>query len=378
MNLLRSANHNHHLCKNAGVLVANVVVSFLIGMGVAFNVRRISSVLVEYGKNATATTLNTSLLSVSTTSSLDAQNVTNRGGTAMLLVDNDEDPRPKHLRLVMVGDSLARYQYISLAYFLKTATWFNTTGQLNLVWEKEYRSWHHFYEHTTNLLSPNERCDCYRPKRLNQNTKKIMMENRYFFDEGRDNMVVYLQALGHTVPMQGRVPAETALYNISGSTFVHEWTNHTWAYRDWDEFVQNYISNLVPKPTHAILNAGAHEHSFAEHGVGSRLINALKDTGILGIWKTTSYERPDPMENKTQTQGKGNKESENIMTKLFHPHILDVGWTSKVKLELYLDQLHFLEPVYQIMNEAMLEMLGHTFPSIYEKQNMSEVLRDPS
>jgi hypothetical protein len=389
---LRSTNHIHPHHTNAGA-VFNVVL-FLIGMGVALNERRISSVLVEYGQATTVSvrrSINTSFFSVSNTSrpwdiailpqriatygdsAPAAQNDTD-GGMAILHLDHDEDSRPKHLRLVMVGDSLTRYQYTSLTYFLKTATWFNTTGEPNIVWERGHYGWNHFFEHTTNLLSPKERCDCYRPKHLTRNNKKTMMENRYFFDDDRDNMVVFLQAFGHTVPMQGRVPPKTALRNISGCTFVHEWSNYTWSYKDWDDCVKSYISRLVPKPTHAIFNAGAHAHSFAEHGVGSRLIQALNDTGILGIWKTTSYERPEPVNNNTRTQGRGNKESEYIMTKLFHPHVLDVGWTSKVRPEFYADLRHFLEPVYRIINEATLEMLGHTFPSMYEKQNMSEVL----
>jgi hypothetical protein len=348
------------------MFVGTVVPFFFLGIGAGCNVRVIRSILIATHGDARTTAA--SRLRNSTSGAKNG-----RGG-GLQGAPLDPDPRPKHLRLVMVGDSLTRYQYVSLAYFLNTATWFNSTSRSepNIVVEKSFTGWAQYFEHTTHLLAPNERCDCHRPKFANGRNTDFAIENRYFFDAERDNMLVYLQGFGHKrATMHGRVPAETALHNISASRFVHNFTAHTWAYRDWDVCVRDYMAKLDPKPTHAIFNAGYWPHSFGRQPVRDRLVQALNDTGITGIWKTTSFERPDP--GRTVWKG-GSNDSDYLMAQLFHPNVLNIDWTSKVRAELYCDDVHYFEPVYRIKNEAMLEMVGHAFPSTYARQNISEVL----
>eukprot|EP00953_Heterococcus_sp_UTEX-ZZ885_P020555 11500-Heterococcus_DN1.PRE.1 len=61
--------------------------------------------------------------------------------------DDDQDSvlsvlRGKHL--VLVGDSLTRYQYLSLVYFLESGNW--SSDYPNQMWEKDFKSWNQFYQ----------------------------------------------------------------------------------------------------------------------------------------------------------------------------------------------------------------------------------------
>lgn len=73
-------------------------------------------------------------------------------------MNTTNDARPTGLRLVMIGDSITRYQYLSLAYFLRHGRWFDPNKtQAHLVNEKSFLGWDNFYQATTNLLSPLEK-----------------------------------------------------------------------------------------------------------------------------------------------------------------------------------------------------------------------------
>jgi glycoprotein-N-acetylgalactosamine 3-beta-galactosyltransferase len=78
--------------------------------------------------------------------------------------------RPKGLRLVMLGDSVDRYQYLSLAYFLRWGVWYGEKNEANevpsfrslLFHEKDGGTWNEFMAESNKILSPYESCDCYR------------------------------------------------------------------------------------------------------------------------------------------------------------------------------------------------------------------------
>jgi GDSL/SGNH-like Acyl-Esterase family found in Pmr5 and Cas1p len=75
--------------------------------------------------------------------------------------DDDRDAvlsllRGKHL--VLVGDSLTRYQYLSLVYFIESANW--TSDYPNQTWEKDFKSWNHFYQVITTANTASNMCIC--------------------------------------------------------------------------------------------------------------------------------------------------------------------------------------------------------------------------
>jgi len=118
-------------------------------------------------------------------------------------------PVPTGLRVVMMGDSLTRFQYLDLAYFLKHGVWqwqsLNETRE-NATNASLYRdfssaknfnsSWGNFYAATKSMLTPHEECDCFRKDTRGWNPRfaERIIENRYYRDDA--NSLVYLQKFG--------------------------------------------------------------------------------------------------------------------------------------------------------------------------------------
>ena len=93
---------------------------------------------------------------------------------------NASHPRYKSLlrnkKIVFVGDSLTRFQYLNLIHFFHYNTWYETNNQLiNLhLWD----SVKNFHRGTNLRFGCHELCDCYRTTELPQYTR----ENRHYYD----------------------------------------------------------------------------------------------------------------------------------------------------------------------------------------------------
>eukprot|EP01040_Poterioochromonas_malhamensis_P003491 gene3491-3731_t len=92
--------------------------------------------------------------------------------------------------LLLMGDSLTRYLYLTLTYFLTSGRWpvkFVKAGRpqfpRSLIWEKDHSNFFRFYERTNRALWKGnhsfEICDCYRDSRL------ILKESLYKSLENR-------------------------------------------------------------------------------------------------------------------------------------------------------------------------------------------------
>ena len=87
---------------------------------------------------------------------------------------------PVGTRLLLVGDSVVRYMYLSLAYALvhgsENTYDGGTPGRGSLIYERRgWGGWPNFLNGTNALLSPHELCDCHRGHSITDAT-----ENRYF------------------------------------------------------------------------------------------------------------------------------------------------------------------------------------------------------
>jgi hypothetical protein len=97
-------------------------------------------------------------------------------------------PEISGLRVAFVGDSLTRYQYLSLAAYLRQGRWIDDKDVPNLVEERQFDGWNSFYNYTNNYFQPYEQCDCQRGKYVRKG-----IENRYFIDPERDNALYFFQ-----------------------------------------------------------------------------------------------------------------------------------------------------------------------------------------
>lgn len=283
-----------------------------------------------------------------------------------------KDARPTGLRLVMIGDSVTRYQYLSLAYFLRYGYWVDPHQVTeNLVHEKSFEGgWEQFYTETTKLLSPLEKCDCYREEWPNKfEVDEHVVENRYFFDPALNNTLVYLQAYGNkrSARLHGRIFPQDAFRDTQLFEYNHRKTDWLWNIKDWGEAIEQYVSRL--NATHVLMNAGLWPTDFDRNkDARDSLFQALNKTGLVGIWRTTTFEND-------HKQYEGGRRTDAVMPRLFGAeHVLDVSWTKQLDEKFYWDRIHFYEPAYRVLNEELLGMIGHEFPRGYEWQDMRELL----
>lgn len=87
----------------------------------------------------------------------------------------------------LIGDSLSRYQYLNLVYFLETGSWSSDPALPNEA-ENRFSNWNEFYAVTNQRMGGHEVCDCFRDNRA------ITVENRYFDHDGMQ--VKYFQMFG--------------------------------------------------------------------------------------------------------------------------------------------------------------------------------------
>jgi hypothetical protein len=290
----------------------------------------------------------------------------------------------RDIHIVMMGDSLMRYQYLSLAYRLRYGVWFDDSKwYYHLVNEMSFRSpfngntWGEFLFHTNRILQPNEFCDCRRAPMHDSNWKQSFLENRYFYDPILNNSLVYINAMGHEIPVRGRL-----LPNVTRSLekdFVFQsvqdfGSSASWEYSDWADVVRHYVRKLDPQPRHIVMNAGYWPHNFGwsntptfnESGQFSQetenLTKVIKENPQYQfVWKTTTY--------STKGLPDNNHSSDEVMCEQLH-NCLNMSFTHKIRRDMYWDWVHFLEPAYRVINEAMLDQLGY-LPVNYLPMNAS-------
>mmetsp|Transcript_57098 Transcript_57098/g.139127 ORF Transcript_57098/g.139127 Transcript_57098/m.139127 type:complete len:170 (-) Transcript_57098:278-787(-) len=75
-----------------------------------------------------------------------------------------------------------------------------------------------------------------------------------------------------------------------GSDFYNGDFNFTWNY-GWRDIIRHHIANLEPKPSYLVLNTGLWPHDLRLKKKLREIHQALDDTGIVGICKTTTGAR---------------------------------------------------------------------------------------
>jgi hypothetical protein len=233
--------------------------------------------------------------------------------------------------LLLIGDSVTRYQYLSLAYFLATGRW-QSPKPTNVI-EREFGSWSAFYNITNSRMGGAELCDCYRQ----EHTFNHITESRFFRKNGVS--VTYLQMFN---PPLIRVHDFDYIKTCSpfcspNSTFSTNLNIYTSA----DTFAE-----LISTFSQTFLNAG---HWYREkHAVANLshvLVPIAARTGGFH-WKTTTY------------PGRRDDEVATMFDNVYDAHGLTQLAADTVP-SLMWDRLHFNEAVYQGLNQALLSYVCH-------------------
>lgn len=343
----------------------------------------------------------------------------------------------RNLRLVFLGDSLTRYQYLSLAYFLRHGRWFDPNISINnLVDAHSFHhplhpdeDWNEFFWQSNRMLHPMEVCDC-----LRSQNGEILVERRYFYDSIHNNMAVYINMNGNKTNSGRGYYGRLQPRDIFGPNFKNmvglpfgmsvntadagsRASSIQWEYATWGEVIRNHVGVLnlnynatdatasdaaaprrrQPSNAHVILNAGLHPHDFLNPMAAQGVHDALEEIHLPGTWKTTTFVKDFVLEHQKSSKlsnGSGlhdgivsarakstagaaeqtppNRESDTGMCHALG-RCFNLTWTALLKPSLYFDNLHFLEPVYRILNEDLLEQLGQ-LPSGYVKLNRETVM----
>ena len=272
----------------------------------------------------------------------------------LLLNINTTMAVPENLHIALAGDSITRYQYISLVYFLKFGKWIDPDDVPNMVREKHHDSWSNFYEFTKDKLHPFEQCDCFRPE---GHKMAMMNENRYFKDPIRNNSVSYFQKFGHKFAFKSQ-------WNYSDVNNEHELVtkeedlSYVSETLSWPEFITNFVANLDPKPNVFIFNQGIHPTTdFRTRSMRRLIVNAIKDSGMISIYKTTTKYRDHNITNNGINETDAIREYEEDFCEKAD-YCLDLSWTWNVPATHYCDYAHFVDPVYSWFNVQLLELLA--------------------
>ncbi|EEC50020.1 predicted protein [Phaeodactylum tricornutum CCAP 1055/1] len=255
------------------------------------------------------------------------------------------DTRPRNLNLAMVGDSVTRFQYISLIYFLSTGYWIDDRERPDLLKPRMRSSWNDWLNYSNTLFSPHEQCDCFRF----DNYRSI--ENRYFQDN-RNNSVIMIVKFGsarvHGFYTWERVNRrEVRMLQITNRS--QQFPPHAWDY-NWTDLIQQHIAKLAPKPEFLVFNAGIHRHNLGSPMVQQEIQTALRQHSIIGIFKTTSFPKAVRTFQKHPVD-------EALCGGVF-PNCVNLDWTFNVSDSHYIDKHHFDSPVNTLMNQQLLEYIG--------------------
>ena len=288
-----------------------------------------------------------------------------------------KDHRPSGLRLVLMGDSLTRYQYVSLAYFLRHGHWFNESKvDPHLVNEHSYGSFEKFFEATTAELSPYERCDCYRPNKPIRSIFHVVTENRYFWEPTHDNAVAFITLFGSNRRYHGSFSPEDAFHDIDKYKFNHSLFRPEqliWKMSEWHEVVEKHVAQLDPKMTHVVMNAGAWKNDFASSQVArEQLTESVHQANMTSIWKTTTRGIWPPY---NQQPYRGTEVSDPLMCGLADD-CFNLSWTRDIYSNYSWEGRHYYEPIYRIFNEELMEMIGHPWPEDYQKLDRNRYINE--
>ena len=130
--------------------------------------------------------------------------------------------------------------------------------------------------------------------------------------------------------------------------FSTSWVEPSWQL-NWSSLIQDHIAQLEPKPDYLVFNAGAWKHDLHDVRVQKSIVQALHETNITGIYKTTTFAK--------NMLRRGNFSYERTLCDIMK-HCFNISWTASVNASEYTDNVHFRGDTYARMNRELLELLA--------------------
>jgi hypothetical protein len=275
----------------------------------------------------------------------------------------------RNKRVTFIGDSVTRYQYLSLAYALHTGVFPNISIGPYLVEEHSYSSWLTFFQATAKLISPFEICDCYRP--VNVSLKLVQdysTENRFYFNNRENVSLIFLwhfDFIGYQGHWWGPETDQNHVQFPIESFTPNSWKVGALAFPGIFHKLKDFYSRNpdaalnVATPWIVIMNVGHHFHEFAtEPWQMQYIVNSSKTNGVSSfIWKTTTFAKNHPLAADSYYN------HDKIICKMSDVVCFDTSWTHDINASaLMWDNYHFKIPVYNALNIELGNMITKLFP----------------
>jgi len=215
----------------------------------------------------------------------------------------------RNINLVLIGDSVTRFQYLELVHYLHTGYHLDVDDSEQPLLRHVHNGYPIMCARAEAYFQGAHRCNCYR----NNENLPGSFENRYWADPCRNNSLTYIGKFGVN-PMQGHwMPQDlpwvrttkdgdpagsTAKVfknkNYTNATFVGSLndsqassTPFAWSYQDWSTAaITDYLAHL--KPSHIIFNAGLWRPVGMDASKLTQFAQAIRDAGITPIFKTAT------------------------------------------------------------------------------------------
>lgn len=249
----------------------------------------------------------------------------------------------RNLRIAFIGDSLTRYQYLSLAYYAQAGRWVQDSDKPNLLGTpRQFKTWEENNNFTMAQLGYKETCNCYRPPgKINLKTS---YQNRYYADKERNVYLTYITKTGK--------PEAHGHWDASGVYERHHLeansSSYLWRF-DWAETISNHLGRMNPKPDYVVLNAGIWKNNDLTAETFRTIRKALNNMDIKGIYKTTTRRS---FETKTYS------EPHDVEGCRVLHHCLNLSWTGSLPYRRnYWDPVHFVAHINTQFNFQLLDLL---------------------
>lgn len=280
----------------------------------------------------------------------------------------------KGKHIVMIGDSLMRYQYISLVNII---TIYENSSAVDLlkfvsthnsfngeVIEERSICNHHgwgnvndFDYKTNEIFQPYEKCDCFPT-----DTPATTSENRYYRNTEKGYFVTFIALLGgvsdstvgrwyfssdeSSYPMP--IDIDASHFDVLNAKYPIIWSYNL---KDFFEF---YLPTLDPKPSVILLNAGFWPHKFSQKQHTDDIFIPILEKYDHVIWKTTSY--------CSDGFPWGHFDIDPWKTYYSNLKYLNISWTVNIPSHYFIDYMHYKKcKMYNLINMQFLEYLDYLF-----------------
>jgi len=266
--------------------------------------------------------------------------------------------RPTGLRIVMLGDSLMRYQFVMLVHYLHTGHWIHDAMTPNLLRENSFGDggWSSFFHGLETYFDEDHLvCDCF-----HGDTRwwKTLVENQYYKDQGcHDNSVFFFAKFG-TFGFRGHYPVSDVTGWVNHSSkmnripdSVYDQGSFKWRYYDYESFLRDVVAVLEPRPQLVIINEGLWGvESLSNETVVLQIRDTLRSLGMVSVYKTTTKF----LKKKAQTPGL--LPHDEMCCRIFD-HCLRMDWTYCLDPSESWDGTHFRSYPNLRFNEQLLHLL---------------------